>query len=100
MFLVPRLDRFALYGLGGNLGKRADLRHVPAPESKVRDKPQVLILCSASQCPYRLLGLRWEIFDGEDELDVRDGWAVVRSDDGAVERGEGGYSFLPVDIVD
>lgn len=98
--LVPRLHALALDSLVGHFVQGANRGHVPAPEAKIRDEPQVVILGAASERPHGFCGLGGQVFDGEDEFDVGYVRGGRGGEDGAVHGAERGESFLAVDVVD
>lgn len=97
---IPAQLPLALHRFRRDLVKGADLRHVPAPESKVGEQPEHFVLGAAGEAPDGLVGLRGEVLDGDDELDVWEGGAGGGGDEGAVEGGEGCDGFFAVDVVD
>lgn len=68
--LVPRLDALALDSFVGDFVQGANGRHVPAPEAKVGDQPEVVVLGAASERPHRLGWLGGQVLNGEDKFDV------------------------------
>lgn len=59
-----------------------------------------MVLDTACERPHGLVGLRGEIFDREDELDIRDVGVCRSGEDGAVQGAEGCECLLAIDVID